>query len=93
MLVMNLIASYLYFPFQCGQVKMAIDCCVQLNQWNLGIELARVHHVKEIDALLAKYAQHLLEKGKKINAIELYKKANHYLDAAKLLFEVCLMFN
>lgn len=54
----------------------------------MAIELAKTYNVKEIDALLAKYAQHLLEKNKTINAIELYKKANHYLEAAKLMFKV-----
>ncbi len=78
--------------FQCGQIKEAIDCCVQLNQWNTAIDLAKTHNIKEIDSLLAKYAQYLLEKNKLINAIELYKKANHYLDAAKLLFQVSFMY-
>ena len=69
-------------------MKQAIDCCVKLNQWNQAIELAKTHNVREIDALLAKYAQHLLEKDKIINAIELYRKANHFLEAGKLLFKV-----
>ena len=74
--------------FQCGNVKSAIDCCVELNQWNSAIELAKTHNVKEIDTLLAKYASHLLEKNKILNAIELYRKASHFLDAAKLLYKV-----
>ena len=71
-------------------MKKAIDTCVHLNQWNQAIGLAKQHNVREIDALLAKYASHLLGKDKKIEAIELYKKANHFLDAAKLLFKVSL---
>ena len=74
--------------FQCNHIKKAIDCCVHLNQWNTAIELAKTHNVREIDSLLAKYAQHLLEKNKTVNAIELYRKAGHYLEAAKLLFTV-----
>ena len=54
----------------------------------MAIDLAKTHNVKEIDSLLAKYAQHLLEKNKVFNAIELYRKAGHYLEAAKLLFKV-----
>lgn len=69
-------------------MKAAIDCCVQLNQWTTAIELAKSHNVKEIDALLTKYAQHLLQKKKIINAIELYRKAGNFLEAAKLLFKV-----
>ncbi|CAH3191381.1 unnamed protein product [Porites evermanni] len=70
------------------KVKEAIDCCVQLNQWDQAIELAKQHNIKEIDTLLAKYASYLLEKNKTLDAIELYRKANHFIDAAKLLFKV-----
>jgi WD repeat-containing protein 35 len=42
----------------------------------------------ETDGLLAKYAAHLLEKEKVWDAIELFKKANHFLDAAKHLFTI-----
>ena len=56
----------------------------------MAIDLAKAHNVKEIDSLLAKYAQHLLEKNKIFNAIELYRKAGHHLEAAKLLFKVSL---
>ena len=65
-----------------------MDTCVQLNQWHKAIELAKAHNLKEIDVLLAKYAKHLLDKNKTIEAIELYRKANHYMDAAKLMYKV-----
>ena len=55
-----------------AKVKEAIDCCVSLNQWDQAIELAKQHNIKEIDSLLAKYASHLLEKNKTLDAIELY---------------------
>ncbi|XP_077990221.1 WD repeat-containing protein 35-like isoform X1 [Glandiceps talaboti] len=71
-----------------NKVKEAIDCCVYLNQWNQAVDLAKTHNVKEIDSLLAKYATHLLDKDKKLQAIELYRKANHYLEAAKLMFKI-----
>ncbi|XP_060579333.1 WD repeat-containing protein 35-like [Ruditapes philippinarum] len=73
---------------KCNHIKAAIDCCVNLNQWNMAIDLAKTHNVREIDSLLAKYAQHLLEKNKIVNAIELYRKAGHHLEAAKLLFKI-----
>ena len=57
---------------QTGKVKEAIDCCVQLNEWDQAISLAQKHNVKEIDNLLAKYASYLLEKKKTLDAIELY---------------------
>eukprot|EP01137_Pigoraptor_chileana_P013479 Opistho-2@67034 len=71
-----------------GKIKNAIDCCVQLNQWNQAVDLAKQHNIKEIDSLLAKYASHLLEKKKTLNAIELYRKANHFVEAARLLFQL-----
>ena len=45
---------------------------VCLVQWDLAVELAKKHHIKETDSLLAKYAVHLLEKEKILDAIELY---------------------
>jgi len=54
------------------------------------VELAKNHSMKEIGPLLSKYASHLLEKNKTLEAVELYRKAHHFLDAAKLMFTVCL---
>ena len=76
-----------------GEVKLAIDTCVTLNQWDLAVKLAKEHKHQEINALLAKYASHLLEKDKKLDAIELYRKASHFIDAAKLLFQVRIWFS
>lgn len=59
-----------------------------LNQWNQAIDLAKEHNVKEIDSLLANYAKHLLSKQKILSAIELYRKAGRYLEAAKLMYKV-----
>nr|XP_032817286.1 WD repeat-containing protein 35 isoform X1 [Petromyzon marinus] len=78
------VAAYL----KCNQPKMAVDTCVQLNQWNQAVDLAQTHNMKEIGSLLAKYAGHLLETGKRLDAVELYRKANRFLDAAKLMFQV-----
>ena len=50
--------------------------------------MAKNHNMKEIKSLLAKYASHLLEKNKTLEAVELYRKAHHFLDAAKLMFKV-----
>lgn len=72
---------------KCNRIRDAIDSCIHLNQWNLAIDLARQHKVKDIDARLTKYVGQLLEKGRNMNAIELYRKAGHYLEAAKLLLK------
>ncbi|XP_010877761.2 WD repeat-containing protein 35 isoform X1 [Esox lucius] len=73
---------------KCNQPKAAVDACVHLNQWNKAVELAKNHNMKEIKSLLGKYASHLLEKNKTLEAVELYRKAHHFLDAAKLMFKI-----
>lgn len=47
-----------------GDTKRAIDCCVLLNQWDQAVQLAQAHNFPQIEQLLAKYANHLLEKEK-----------------------------
>ncbi|KAG1701662.1 WD repeat-containing protein 35 [Nymphon striatum] len=71
-----------------GKVKIAINCCVNLNQWNLAVNLAKKHDIKEISALLMKYAKHLIDKNNIMQAIELYRKANMYPQAAQLAFKL-----
>lgn len=51
---------------------------MQLNQWDQAIGLAKQHNIKEVDSLLAKYASHLMEKNKTLEAIELYPLAEKY---------------
>uniref|UniRef100_A0A671TY55 WD repeat-containing protein 35 n=1 Tax=Sparus aurata TaxID=8175 RepID=A0A671TY55_SPAAU len=73
---------------KCNQPKAAVDTCVHLNQWNKAVELTRTYNMKEIKSLLSKYASHLLEKNKTLEVVELYRKAHHFLDAAKLMFKI-----
>ena len=61
-----------------------------LNQWDQAVTLAQQHNFPQIEGLLAKYANHLLEKEKFLEAIELYRKANHHTEAAKLLTDLAL---
>lgn len=74
---------------QGGQLRSAVDTCVNLNQWDQAIDLAKKFKLPEIGNLLAKYATHLLAKGRLLEAVELYRKANHCLEAARLLYQVC----
>merc|ERR1719375_1855544 len=71
-----------------GDVKSAIDTCVLLNQWEPAVNLAQQHNFVQIEGLLAKYASHLLDKNKKIEAVQLYRKAQYHTEAAKLLNEI-----
>jgi hypothetical protein len=47
-----------------GDVAAAIECCVALHQWDRAVRLAEQQRSGHIEALLAKYANHLLDKGK-----------------------------
>ena len=80
----NAVDAYVKF----GDPKKAIDCCVLLNQWNLAVELAEQHNFLQIEQLLSRYANHLIEQNKKMEAIELYRKANKNTEAARLLAEI-----
>lgn len=71
-----------------GDVKTAVDTCVLLNQWDLAVNLAHQQNFQQIEGLLAKYAQHLLDKNKQIEAVQLYRKANRHTEAAKLLAQI-----
>ncbi|KAA0197686.1 hypothetical protein HAZT_HAZT001209 [Hyalella azteca] len=73
---------------KCGKVKDAIDTCVSLNQWQKAVELARQHNVTETGGLLGRYAEVLLQKGNKLQAIELFRRADKLKDAAKLLYKI-----
>ncbi|XP_046828988.1 WD repeat-containing protein 35 [Vespa crabro] len=78
------VAAYIKY----GDVKLAVDTCVRLNYWDQAIDLAKTYKMAQIGELLNKYANHLLSNGKRLQAIELYKKANYYLEAAKLLIKL-----
>lgn len=71
-----------------GDAKKAIDCCVLLNQWHLAVELAEQNNFVQIEQLLSRMAAGLMERNQKIEAIELYRKANKNTEAARLLAEI-----
>lgn len=71
-----------------GDVKAAIDCCVLLNRWGAAVELAEKHQFPQIQTLLAKYANHILQNDDiqaRITAVRLYRKANKSAEAGRLL--------
>jgi WD repeat-containing protein 35 len=84
-------ASEAYLKSQ--NVKSAVDTCIKLNQWDEGIRLAKQYNISQVDTLLAKQANKFLEQNKTFNAIELYRKARHYLDAARLMFDVKFFYS
>ena len=52
------------------------------------MELSKQIQIPEISARLLSHADRLLEHGKVSDAIELFRKANCYMEAANLLFQV-----
>lgn len=73
---------------RCADVRQAVETCVRSNHWDQALELARTWRLPGIGELLAKYARHLLASGRRLQAIELYRKADCPLEAAKLLLEL-----
>ena len=69
-----------------GDVQSAVDLCVGQQQWEAALQLAEARGPSaDIQKVLAQYASQLLSTGKQLHAVELYRKANQYTDAAKLL--------
>ena len=62
--------------------------CIELSQWDMGIELARQYNLNDLKNSLMRQAKTLLNQNKPFDAIELYKKSGNYLDAAKILYGV-----
>ncbi|CAF4764212.1 unnamed protein product, partial [Rotaria sp. Silwood2] len=58
----------------CNRIQEAVQMCIELSQWNMGIELARHYNLSELKSLLTRQAKTLLNQNKPFNAIELYKK-------------------
>lgn len=52
------------------------------------MRLAKQYNIGQVDAMLARQATQFLSQNKIFDAIELYRKARHYLDAARLMFDV-----
>jgi len=70
---------------KCNEIKLAIDACVELNQWDLGVELAEKYNFNKILELISKYTTHLLNSGDVVKAIELYRKAGQHEEVCNLL--------
>lgn len=68
-----------------GDVKAAVDCCVELNHWEQAVRLAEQHSLPEIERYLAQYAAHLVKRKDICRAIELYQKAGVHGASARLL--------
>ena len=68
-----------------GDIKAAIDSCVEQNCWGAAVALAEESGNTEIGKRLGEYAAELIDGGRQLHAVELYMSAHQYADAAKLL--------
>lgn len=71
-----------------GDVKSAVNCCVNLRQWGQAVELAQKYKMPQIGGLLGKHAAQLLDEGRLHEAVELQRKAGRFLDSARLLLKL-----
>lgn len=68
-----------------GDVKSAVNTCVNLKQWGQAVDLAQKYKMPQISALLGQHAAQLLQDGRLFEAIELKRKAGRFMDAARLM--------
>ncbi|KAK9510816.1 hypothetical protein O3M35_005521 [Rhynocoris fuscipes] len=74
---------------KCGLVETAVQSCVYLNQWDQAVALAETYNMlPQIASMLDKYANRLINKNRHLEVIQLYRKANRQLDAAKIMFQL-----
>lgn len=59
-----------------------------MNKWNLAVELAEKNNFFQIEGLVNKFCNILIEKNKKMDLVELYRKAHRHTDAAKMLIKI-----
>ncbi|CAH8432453.1 unnamed protein product [Schistosoma rodhaini] len=96
---LGMIKQAVHAFIKCNRRKEAIDVCLRLNEWRVAYELAKSidsqdadhHHHQEqekrIDNLLKQSVVCFIEQGRIIEAVELYKHAGRFLDAAELLYK------
>jgi WD repeat-containing protein 35 len=58
------------------------------NKWNLAVEIAEKNNFLQIEAVVNNFVKILIEKNKKMDLVELYRKAHKHTDAAKILIKI-----
>jgi WD repeat-containing protein 35 len=71
-----------------GNPKAAVDCCVVLNRWDVALELAERHDFPQVEGLLTRYALALNARGRRLEAVELFRRANRPTEAALLIGDI-----
>ncbi|CAG9538621.1 unnamed protein product [Cercopithifilaria johnstoni] len=74
---------------RCGMFNEALDACIQLNQWEQAVQLSKTYNLRDIHLLLNRYAEQLTGSNEKtLAAIQLYRRAGKYLEAARIIFDI-----
>ncbi|GAA50751.1 WD repeat-containing protein 35 [Clonorchis sinensis] len=90
-----------YALIKCNRVQEAIDVHLELNNWQLAMDLISQHfpitpgmgnyhkqqQQQKIDSLLNQNIAHLLDQGRRVHAVELFKRAGKLLQAAELMYQ------
>ncbi|MCP9265269.1 hypothetical protein DINM_020523 [Dirofilaria immitis] len=73
---------------RCGMLNEALDVCIQLNQWEQAVQLSKTYNLRNVHLLLNRYAEQLTGSNEKtLAAMQLYKRAGKYLEAARIVFD------
>lgn len=72
---------------QAGMVQRAVDCCSRLNHWALAVDLAREHGM-QAENLLEGRASQLRQHGRKVDEVNLFKKAEAHHRSAQVLVDL-----
>lgn len=74
---------------RCDMLNEALDICIQLNRWEYAVQLSKTHNLRDVDSLLGRYAEQLTGSNEKtLAAIQLYRRAGKYLEAARIVFNI-----
>uniref|UniRef100_A0A0R3RYI0 ANAPC4_WD40 domain-containing protein n=1 Tax=Elaeophora elaphi TaxID=1147741 RepID=A0A0R3RYI0_9BILA len=74
---------------RCGMLNEALDVCIQLNQWEQAVQLSKTYNLRDVHLLLGRYAEHLTGSNEKtLAAVQLYRRAGKYLEAARIIFDI-----
>lgn len=82
------VAAYL----KMGDLRSTVNLCIRQNQWDEAIALAKQGNLSQVPDLLAQYASYLTSRNSLGKAVQLYYKANRYLDAVQIVHQVSCYF-
>ena len=71
-----------------GDIKRAFDTCVLTNQWDLAVEIAEQNNLFQVESVVQTFSKVLIEKNKKMDLVEFYRKAHKHTEAAKILIKI-----